>query len=167
MQECAEISPGKRMSPYTPDTMTLSCCSLAVRLSASPAANQPAVKPPTVKAPVAHQLVSIFCSTLCCQLCLYDQFPPKKTLASPWSGDSCCSLAVQSYTLPFADHPHDPTWKPKECEFLFKCVKCLEKRWSPSPFLSTPVVMNFVPSLWVANVKVWYQLKILSQDICI
>lgn len=92
---------------------------------------------------------------------------PQKTLASPWSGDSCCSLAVQSYTLPFADHPHDPSWKPKECEFLFKCVKCLEKRWSPSPLLSTPVVMNFVPSLWVANVKVWYQLKILSQDIYI
>lgn len=93
--------------------------------------------------------------------------PTPKTLASSWSGDSCCSLAVQSYTLPFADHPHDPTWKPKECEFLFKCVKCLEKRWSSSPFLSTPVVMNFVPSLWVANVKVWYQLKILSQDIYI
>lgn len=92
MQECVEISPGKRMSPSTPDTMTLSCCSLAVRLSASPAANQPAVKPPTVKAPVAHQLVSIFCSTLCCQLCLYDQLPPQKhlqvhdlgTVVVPW-----------------------------------------------------------------------------------
>lgn len=154
------------MSPSTPDTMTFYCCSLAVRLSASPAANQPAVKPPTVKAPVAHQLVSIFCSTLCCQLCLYDQLPPKNTCKSMIWGQLLFP-GCTSYTLPFADHPHDPTWKPKECEFLFKCVKCLEKRWSPSPLLSTPVIMNFAPSLWVANVKVWYQLKILSQDIYI
>lgn len=59
---------------------------------------------------------------------------PPKTLASSWSGDSCCSLAAQSYTLPFADHPPGLTWKPKECEFLFKCGKSLEKRWSPSPY---------------------------------